>query len=131
MPHTRLAAKLKALSTTAGNRVYPIKRLQRSDLPAITYRRTARVPVNWASGTTQTSFHYFEVQCWAATYDAAMTLAGQVRGDEDETAPTGVSGWTDDEGEVWHLESETDEVQKLKGGRDDFEAYCIVQDYMM
>ncbi len=133
-PNTLMVAKLKALSDVSdlvGTRVYPMKAPQDVDLPYIVYQQISRTPENHATGTTQTNFQRIQVSCWAEDYDGAQALALAVRGDEDPTSPTGLAGWNDSNSDVWHLQSEIDDVESIKDGQDEFEAHRVIQEYLV
>ncbi len=134
MPYTRMVAKLKSMADVTalvGTRIFPMRAPQGAVLPFITYQRVSRRPVNWVRGTSTTNFLRIQVNCWATDYDGAVALAAAVRGDEDPNAPTGLSGWIDGEGEVWHLDIGTDDAENITPGRDEFEAIRVIQDYIV
>ena len=133
-PYTLMVAKLKgmeAVSDLVGTRVYPTKAPQGVALPYVVYQLISRVPVNHSTGATQTNFQRIQVSCWAEDYDGALALAAAVRGDEDETEPTGLSGWNDSADQVWHLQNEMDDIEPLKVGRDEVEAHRVIQEYFV
>ncbi len=130
-PEEILVARLKALSTTAGTRVHPIVLPQKVSLPAIVYETISDVPSNTASGATGTHETRIEVLNMAATYPAVKTLAAAVVGDESSTGPSGVSGWTDGDGNLWHLESQSDETGQLEKGKDTFNYCGVAQEFVV
>jgi len=133
-PHVRLVAKLKgtaAVSALVAARVWPMVAPQGQALPYLVYRRVDSVPVNHAGGTTADDFTRIQLDCYASTYDGARVLADAVRGNEDEVAPTGLSGWTDDDLRLWHLEIEQDGMEPLWDGMDRPAAFIVSQDYMV
>lgn len=79
------SAVFAALSgaTTAGARVYPMRRPDGSAVPAITYQRIASTPINGLQGSLGVDKVRIQVDCWAAGdvngYKAAKTLAAAAR----------------------------------------------------
>lgn len=133
-PRNRLVAKLKgmaAVEAIVGTKAFPVKAPQGTVLPYITYQQTADPPANHSTGATSTAECRIQVNCWASTYDGAVSLAAAVRGNEAESAPTGISGWIDDEGNVWHLQNEADGMESIMRGRDEFEAFQVVHNYLV
>ncbi len=133
-PRTRLVAKLKSMTAVTdivGQHIYPIKIRQGVSLPYITFQQISDPPVNASKGATPTSAMRMQVNCFEDTYDKAHTLAAAVRGDEAVVSPTGISGWIDGSGEVWHLDNELDSADDVRDGQDDFHAYAVIQDYLV
>ncbi len=133
-PYTLMVAKLKGLSAVSDlvqAKIFPMKAPQKVALPYITYQQISRVPVEHATGTTQTNFQRIQVNCWAADYDGAQALALAVRGDEAESEPTGLSGWIDGNSQVWHLHNEIDDVEIIKVGQDLHEAHRVIQEFFV
>lgn len=79
------SAVFAALSgaTTAGARVYPMRRPDGSTVPAITYQRIASSPINGLQGSLGVDKVRIQVDCWAAGdpsgYKAAKALAESAR----------------------------------------------------
>jgi len=122
---------LSAVTDLVDAKITPVKARQRAALPYITYQRISRVPANHSTGTTATNETRIQVDCCAATYDGALALADAVRGDEDETEPTGLSGYNDPSGSVWHLENESDFTAPLRSGQDEVEAHIVSMDFLV
>ena len=133
--HELLVARLKAIdaiTTLVGIRITPGGRLQGNVLPAITYERVTGTEVNHSAGTTNTARVRFEVTCWADGYVDAYTLAALVRGDGAAGAETGLSGWKDANGNVWHLVlGPVDAPEQTIPGRDEKRAYGVTLDYVV
>ncbi len=133
-PHIRLVAKLKGTSAVTAlvvARIWPMIVPQGQALPYIVYRRVDSVPINHAHGTTADDFTRIQIDCCASTYDGARALADEVRGDEDESNPTGLSGWIDGDNRVWHLEIEQDGMEPPWEGTDRPAAFIVSQDYIV
>lgn len=64
------------LTATLGLRVYPDHLPQSPTLPAVTYQVISRVPTE---ANTQIFDVRIQLDCWAATYDAAHALANLVQ----------------------------------------------------
>ena len=132
LPQARLVAKLKSLEAVTaliGQSVWPIIAPQGTAYPHLVYQVLSDDPVNSAGGTTPTSNMKIRIAALAlvsggqSAYTAAWALASAVRGDCDPAAPTGISGWQDDQGSVWHLEDCFDEMGTITAGTDAFDAY--------
>jgi hypothetical protein len=131
-PEEILVAKLKgltAVSTLVSSRVYPISIPQVDSLPAIIYEMSGDNPCNYAGGATGTTETRLTVTCIADSYGGVKALAAAVRGDENSTAPTGVSGWTDTGGNVWHLDSLRDAPGEVIVGQDLRQYHGVEQEY--
>ena len=134
MPHTRMVAKLKgmaAVSVLIGTRVYPISAVQGDSLPYITFQKISGVPTNTAGGTTKTRQTRLQVNFWADSYDGARALANAACGNEDELAPSGLSGWVDRQQCVWHMENDRDGPTAIVEGRGKEKAHSVIQDYLV
>ncbi len=133
-PRTLLVAKLKgmtAVTDIVGQQIYPIKAPQGVSLPYITFQQISDVPINASKGATPTAAMRMQVNCFEDTYDKVHTLAAAVRGDEAVSSPTGLSGWIDGNGEVWHLDNELESADDIRDGQDEFQAYAVIQDYLV
>jgi len=64
----------------AGPRIYPQSILQGGGLPAVTYYRTGQQTVKSLGGLSGTSWARVTLDCWAANYTDAKTLADAIRG---------------------------------------------------
>jgi hypothetical protein len=79
--------ELRGLLNVAGvtskvplSRITPVKRLQNTDLPAITYERVSNTPVQSLKGdTSNLDQTRFRVSCWALTYAATKDIGAAVR----------------------------------------------------
>jgi hypothetical protein len=129
MPHTRLTARLKAITAVTdlvGARIWPVDRRQGTELPAITYERITRTELNHATGTTNTSRVRIELNCWASSYAGAHALAAAVRGNGAADSPTGIAGWTDGNGNGWHIVlGPMDAPAAWLPGQDARTAHCV------
>lgn len=74
-----IRAALVAAATSAGNRVYPLKVADGATFPAAVYTRVSTAPVNSLDGHSGKDSVRVQIDCYAKTYDAAKTLAGEVR----------------------------------------------------
>lgn len=133
--HELLVARLKAITAVTdlvAGRITPDSRLQGNVLPAITYERVTGVETNHSTGATNTARVRFEVTCWADGYVAAYTLAAAVRGDGAAGAESGLSGWKDANGNVWHLVlGPVDAPQSTIPATDEKRAYGVTLDYVV
>lgn len=69
-----LRARITGASTTAGNRVYWVDRPQASLLPAVTLQIISDFRPQHLKGFDQTRDTRVQIDCWAATYAAAIAL---------------------------------------------------------
>ena len=125
MPYTRLVARLKATSAVTalvGTRVHPMF-APTNTLPAIVYEVVGDEPENHSTGTTTTKNVRIEVTCYASTYAGAKALAAVVE--------TALSGWTDDSGDVWHLDTATDDAGEVQAGANVLTFYAVIQQYQV
>lgn len=132
-PEELLVAKLlliTAVTDLVGARIWPLYR-ESLTLPAVTYEVTGDAPLNHSTGTTKTSMIRLSVICWATTYSGAKTLAAAVRGDESETAPTGISGWSDANSSIWHLDSASEDVDDVPSGQAGPTEYLVTLDFVL
>ena len=138
MPQTRLVTRLKDIDDVTAlvgsgddARIYPAVVTQGESLPYITHQLISCVPVNVAGGATSTQSTRIQVDCWAASYDGARTLAAAVQGDQAELAPSGVSGWVDRQQSVWHMENKRDGASEVPAGRGKPQAYHVIMDFLV
>lgn len=68
------------LVAIVGTRVTPWKRLQGGDLPAITYEQISVNGIGHLRGLSGLDAQIYQLDCWAATYKQARTIAAMVRG---------------------------------------------------
>lgn len=75
--HLSTDAGLSALVST---RVYPVQLPQDADLPAVTFQRISTRPVTHRDSTVPTySRPRYQFNCWAASFDDAVTLRAALR----------------------------------------------------
>lgn len=123
----RLVARLKAL---LGSKVWPLIVPQGQTLPATVYELSTEQPVNDSTGTTKARKKEFLVVPMAAAsesqsgYDAMVALADLVIGNETRGSESGLSGWTDADGDVWHLDSVSDTLGEMLMGEDVLRVYA-------
>lgn len=101
MPHTRIVARLKAVTAVTaligtGNdaKIYPINAPQDTDGDYITHQTVSDESINASVGATGTKHCRLQIISWSDDYDGARALAAAVEGDGDPSAPTGIAGWT-------------------------------------
>lgn len=134
-PEPRLIAKIlsipavKALGITA---VYPLKIPQGQAYPGVVYQVVRDWPESPADGRCNTHWCQIRVTCLARVttgvpgYELVRQLASAIEGDSNpQQTPSGVSGWLDDEGNVWEKEQSADGLGTIMEGTDEFEAYAI------
>lgn len=68
-----------ALTGIASNRVYPEAAPDNASLPLVVYRKVSSEPLMTLQGYAGTTRFVFVFDCWARTYQEAMTLADSVR----------------------------------------------------
>ncbi len=69
-----------AVSALVADRIHPQVLPEGSTLPAVTYTAVFGTPQNSLDGFTSTIVNYsVQIDCWAATFDAAAALALAVR----------------------------------------------------
>jgi hypothetical protein len=132
-PEEIFVARIKALSAIVGSTglsatIYPDSFPEGGSLPAITYEMSGDNPVNHAGGATGTHETHITVHCMATTYAGVKSLAALVVGDED-SSPSGISGWVDGDGNVWHLDSQRDEPGDIIVGQDVKHYYGMTQEF--
>jgi hypothetical protein len=130
---TRLVARLKAmtgLTALTSTRIYPLIVPQGQTLPAVVYQLLSCNPVNDSTSTSGTRAYSFRVMPMAeasdsaAGYYAMVAVADAIIGDESRTSPTGLSGWTDADGDIWHLDSMSDVLGEIESGQDVLRVYA-------
>lgn len=125
---TRLLA-IGAVSALVGTRVRALRAKQGEALPLIVYERVSSNTENHSTGATDTHETRFSVFAIASTYDGAWALAEAIRGDESESAPTGLSGWNDANGYVWHLASGPEDAPADDWPGEDAAIFTVQTDY--
>jgi len=133
-PEEIFVARVKAIAGVAAliaGRVYPVVPPEGVTLPCVTYEASDN-PVNSARGATGTHETRITATLMASTYTDVKTLAAALVGDESETqTPTGLSGWSDADGNVWHLDNQRDEPGGIIAGQDVREYHGVVQEYVV
>jgi hypothetical protein len=112
---TRLAAKLKTV-TPLGSRVWPLLAPAGQSTPAATYQLVSDRPENSAGGTSGTYRAEFavRVQTFVADGEAGYTKLVAAA----DAIVAAVSGWTDGDGDVWHMHNQGDDLGALQAGAD-------------
>ena len=132
LPQARLVAQLKTLAAVTeliGSAIFPMIAPQGTAYPHLVYQVLSDTPVNSAGGATPTSNMKIRVAALSlasggqSAYAAAWALASAVRGDCAVSEPSGISGWRDPAGSIWHLEDCFDEMGTIVSGSDTFDAY--------
>ena len=121
---TGLKAKLTAAATTAAGRVYPKVIPQDADLPAITYQRISSPRVRSHDGPSGLVFGRFQINAWAATWDAAAALAAEIQTALDN----GIGTWDTTDVQMCDLDDEGDLEPVALEGASSFR-HGIRQDY--
>ena len=62
-----------------GDRIYPVRRLQEEDLPAITYQTISNSPLNTKDGPSKLDTERITVHVFSNTHTQAQSLAALVR----------------------------------------------------
>lgn len=68
-----------SILATVGQRIYPIRLPQNPTLPAITYLKVSGLRHYKTNGPQNLSRPRVQIDCWATTYAAALSLAEDVR----------------------------------------------------
>ena len=133
--HSLLVTRLKALTAVSdivGTRVYPIIAPQGTKYPCVVYQVLSNEPLgNDLDGTDETFKLTVRISALSLTsageqgYKNAWDLAAAIIGDCAATNPSGLSGWADSYGNVWHMTSAFDEVGTIMAGRDQFDAFVV------
>lgn len=130
---TVLVARLKAmtgLTALVSTRIWPLTAPQGAALPLVLYELVSETLVNDSTGTTKTRECEFRIVAFAEAndsasgYSAMVAVADAIKGDEARTSGTGLSGWTDAAGDVWHLMSQSDNSGELEAGTDVLQVYA-------
>jgi hypothetical protein len=123
----KLVARLLAINAVtaivgAGNtaKIWPIKMTQGITGDAIVYQRGPTQRVNGATTASSTSRVTLDLHVVCSTYPRQKTLVAAVKGNpENSNGATGLNGWTDADGCVWHLVDEYDDPGPMKSGVDE------------
>jgi len=67
------------LKTYIGDRIFPSRRLQTSELPAITYNFVSNVPLNTKDGESKLDIVRVQINVFSESYDQAATIKGIIR----------------------------------------------------
>lgn len=134
-PEEKLTARLLAINAVTaivGTRIYPEKLPQTVSRSSIVYRRVMTRRTNSAGGATKTGRAMLQLELECSSYTEAKSLAAAVRGDpEAGGGPSGLSGWVDSDGCIWHLVNERDEPGAIRPGQDEFEDWGITMDFVV
>ncbi len=132
---TRLGAIREVVAIVKGN-IFPELVPKPHQYPALVFQVLSNEPCNDADGGSNSFTMKLQVSCLAIAqgpagpYTTVWHLANAVCGDaENEAGPTGVSGWADPEGSIWHLLDEFDETGEIRDGTETFWAYVVNQIY--
>lgn len=68
-----------AVTALVSNRITPLTRAQSLTLPAITIQRVVMTPSMALTGDVGLDAHRIQLDCWAGSYHAVITLAASVR----------------------------------------------------
>ena len=131
---------LPAIQEIGITKVYPLKipAPPRGQYPGIVYQVIRDWPESAADGRAEGHWCQIRISCLAREttgtpgYQAIRTIASAIEGDSNpdpESEPSGLSGWKDDEGNVWLKEYSADGMGTIIEGTDEFEAYVIDQFY--
>ena len=139
LPQSRLLTRLLALpavTAIVGAKVFAELVPGPPDYPAVVFKVLSDEPVNDANGGSNSYTMKLQVSCLAiggqgsGPYTRVWALAAAVRGDAENSAgPTGLSGWKDAEGSVWHLIDSFDEAGEIREGTNTFWAFVVNQLY--
>jgi hypothetical protein len=139
LPQARLTARLlsiDAVTTIVGQNVLPVLVPGTDQYPAVVFQVLEDHPDNDSTGSSDQWTMQLRVACIGLSqgplrpYETVWQLAAAVAGlAEDPAGPTGLSGWKDDEGSIWHLMDEFDEAGEVMAGTDTFWAYVVNQLY--
>jgi hypothetical protein len=110
-------------------RIWPEYRHGRT-LSAITYT-TTDTPINYAGGTTKTSKVRVSLTVFADTEAHRQTLLDAIIGDCAESSPTGLSGWTDGNGSIWHLDNVNTDIGEILSGQEVPECWEAYLDFTL
>lgn len=92
-PETLVRARVMALSTPAGARVYMLTLPQQPTLPAVRVQRISGGLNQQLRGPSPPHVARVQVDCYATTYAAAEVLALAIRGNGLGPSATGLWGW--------------------------------------
>jgi hypothetical protein len=68
-----------AIAALVSDRIFPSRRLQESDLPAITYQNISNSPLNTKDGVSLLDTERFSVNVWSTSYTNAAEIANLIR----------------------------------------------------
>ena len=130
-PCETMIARLKGLSpltALAPSGVFPLG-APRGELPYCVYE-WASTPVNHSAGDTGDRETAITLYWFAPTASAARALAAAAAG-AGGNIPAGLSGWIDGDNRVWHLQGQREDAEMIMVGRDQREAFVVIQDYFV
>lgn len=135
LPQARLTTRLNAISALTaivGQNIVPAILPGTKHYPAIVYQVLSNQPVNDADGSSNSFLMKLRISAIGLTigapsppYDLVWAAAMAIAGDAEAEAPTGLSGWIDSEGSVWHVEDMFDEAGEIQLGTDTLYAYVV------
>jgi len=131
-PEETFVARVKTITSVAAlvdDRVYPVMPPEGVTLPCIVYESNDTA-VNSAGGATGTHETRITAYLMASTYAGVKALASAMVGDES-ASPTGLSGWSDSSGNIWHLDTQRDEPGEIISGQDIREYHGITQEFVV
>lgn len=67
------------LAAAVGTRIFPQRRLQETDLPAITYNNVSNNPTNTKDGVSKLDTERWSINIFSKTYTSAIDMAATVR----------------------------------------------------
>jgi hypothetical protein len=139
LPQSRLLARLLSLDAVkelVQQNIFPELVPTLPQYPAVVYQVISNEPYNDADGGSNSFLMKLQVSCLAVAagpvgpYTRVWQIASAVCGDpENEAGPTGVSGWRDPQGSIWHLVDEFDEAGEIRAGTETYWAYVVNQLY--
>lgn len=68
-----------SVTNYVGTKIYPMRRLQEEDLPAITYSQISNTPTNTKDGPSLLDTERFTIHVWSKNYLTALTISNIVR----------------------------------------------------
>lgn len=74
-----LLSTSSVISALVSDRIFPQRRLQESELPAITYQMISTSPLNTKDGVSLLDTERFSVNVFSKSFDNAFNIAEQIR----------------------------------------------------
>ncbi len=144
LPQIQLVDRLTALpaaTAIVNKNIFPELVPTLPQYPAIVFKVLENSPYNDADGGSNSYLMKIQVSCLAIAkgptgpYTIVWNLANAVAGDAEhadengDRQPTGLSGWHDANGSIWHLVDEFDESGEIRDGTETYWAYVVNQLY--